>query len=60
MTNKVLIDYAIERIRIIAETAHRLSTGNVSHVSKNIEGQAKRLYEFLEKHKNKESNEETI
>jgi hypothetical protein len=50
-TKERLIEIAISSTRMIAETASRLSTGNVSHISRNIEGQAKRLYEFLEKYK---------
>lgn len=57
MSKDELIKYSIERIRMLAETARYLSTGNVSHISKNIEGQAKRLYEFLEKHKDDEIND---
>lgn len=54
MSKDELIEYAIERFKVIAEQAHQLSTGNVAHGSKIIEGHAKRCYEFFEKHKDDE------
>lgn len=52
MTKDELIDMAIRQFRIAAEQAYRITTGNVSHNAKSLEGTLKRAYEFLEKHKN--------
>jgi len=46
-----LIEIAIKNFRIAAEQAYRISTGNVSHNAKSLEGTLKQAYEFLEKHK---------
>lgn len=54
MSKDELIEYSIQRFRICAEMAHRISLGNVSHNAKSLEGSLARAYEFLEKHKNDE------
>ena len=45
-----LFDFSIKTLNDIAESCKRMTSGNVSHNSKAIEGKAKRGVEFINKH----------
>ena len=55
ITNEKLIELAIGWFEDIRENAKRLTTGNVSHNGRQIEGFALHCREFLEKYKIKEN-----
>ena len=57
MSKNELIENAIQNFRVLADMAQQITSGNLSHNSKYIEGRAKRCYEFLEKHKDDEIND---
>lgn len=54
MSKDELIEIAIKNFKINADAARRISLGNVAHNAKSLEGSLKRMYEFLEKHKDDE------
>ena len=51
MENKELIELAIKWFKDVEDKTKTLTTGNVSHNSRSIQGFAHRCAEFLEKHK---------
>ena len=54
MNEQELIELSIEWFNNIQEMTKRITSGNVSHEARTIEGFAKRCAEFLNKHKNDE------
>lgn len=55
MKNRDLLEKAIYWFKVIAEDAHRITTGNTSHSKpKFIEMDATKYYKFLEEHINDE------
>lgn len=57
ITNKELIEMSINWFNDIKENSKRLTSGNVSHNARQIEGFALHCAEFLEKYKEIERHE---
>ena len=57
MNNEKLLDLAIGWFKDVQEKSKKLTTGNVSHDSRMMQGFALHCAEFLEKYKKKENEE---
>lgn len=53
MTDKELLDKAINWFKVIADDMEHITSGNLPHCAATTKGRAIRAYEFLEKHREK-------